>query len=130
MTLFAWLQQWRRYLKPRSEDPLNARLDLAIFFSLGKHFTAIFSAWLQVCGRNALCYPGPTRGGPSRCAAPGPVRVWGPVKIKVQNCNRNNAYIFYCCFEAERDFYVYCHEQISQECCGEGIYAGNPSSNI
>ena len=25
---------------------------------------------------------------------------------------------------------MYCLEQISQECCGEGVYAGNPSSNV
>ena len=30
----------------------------------------------------------------------------------------------------ERDFHVRCIEQISQECYGEGIYTGNPSSNV
>ena len=42
----------------------------------------------------------------------------------------NTAYIFYCCFESERNFHVHYHEQISQECYGEGIYTGNQSSNV
>ena len=37
---------------------------------------------------------------------------------------------FIVALKLERDFHVHCHEQIWQECCGEGIYTRNPSSNV